>query len=359
MTPQTKAPQASDAETPRGGPLYRVAIVGAASLKGKEVAEVLGERNFPSVDIKLLDDDESLGQLEAVQDEVSFIQKLRAEEFDHVDFTFFACDAESTRNSWQTAQKAGSAIIDLSYALEDEPGASVRSPWLERQLGSVSPPELQPGPAVVAHPAAVVLGLLLLRVQKAVKLSGIVSTVLEPASEHGQKGMDELHEQTVNLLSFQQLPKAVFDTQVAFNLVSRYGEQSHPSLMSIEERVLKHYARITNNSVPMPSLLLIQAPTFHGHAFALHLEMEDAIGIEVLSRALAGEHVTVVQRAEEGPSNVSAAGQGDILVSVVPDPTRPNAAWLWATADNLRVAAATAVECAEGIAATRPRGSIQ
>ena len=76
----------------RGADLYRVAIVGAASLMGKEIAEVLRDRNFPAVDIRLLDDDESLGQLEAVGDEVSFIQSVRAEQFERVDFTFFASD---------------------------------------------------------------------------------------------------------------------------------------------------------------------------------------------------------------------------------------------------------------------------
>ena len=54
-------------DTMRAKP-YRVAIVGAASLRGKEVAEVLNDRNFPAVDVKLLDDDESLGQLETMGD---------------------------------------------------------------------------------------------------------------------------------------------------------------------------------------------------------------------------------------------------------------------------------------------------
>src|SRR5437773_10908646 len=62
---------------------------GAATLKGKEIAEVLSDRNFPSADIKLLDDDESLGQLETAGEEISFIQSVRAEQFEHVDFTFF------------------------------------------------------------------------------------------------------------------------------------------------------------------------------------------------------------------------------------------------------------------------------
>ena len=154
-------------EPVRAAGLYRLAIVGAGTLKGKEVAEVLGDRNFPSLDIKLLDDNDSLGQLESVGDEVSFIHSVRSEQFEKVDFTFFASDQECTRQNWKNAHAAGSAIVDLSYALEDEPDADVKSPWIQRQLGQALTPELQPGPAVVAHPAAVVLALLLLRLKKA------------------------------------------------------------------------------------------------------------------------------------------------------------------------------------------------
>ena len=102
----------------------------------------------------------------------------------------------------------------------------------------------------------------MLRLKKAGAVKRVVATVFEPASEHGQKGMDELHEQTVNLLSFQQLPKKVFDTQVAFNMVTRYGEQSVPALNTVEHRVLKHYQRIAGKDAPALSLLLVQAPIF-------------------------------------------------------------------------------------------------
>ena len=166
--------------------LYRAAIVGAASLKGKEVAELLNERNFPAADIRLLDDDESMGQLEAMGDEISFIQRVRAEQFEHVDFTFFASDQDSTRRSWKDARDAGSAIIDLSSVLENEPGATVRSLWIERERGEVAPPELQPGPCVTAHPIAVILALMLLRAKKAGVIRRAVATLFEPASEHGR-----------------------------------------------------------------------------------------------------------------------------------------------------------------------------
>jgi aspartate-semialdehyde dehydrogenase len=359
MSSNFKSVPTAHADPVRAANLYRLAIVGAGTLRGKEVAEVLGDRNFPSLDIKLLDDNESLGKLESVGDEVSFIQSVRAEQFEKIDFTFFASDQECTRQNWKKAQKAGSAIVDLSYALEDEPDANVKSPWIQRQLGQMLTPELQPGPAVVAHPAAVVLALLLLRIQKRGAVKRVVANVFEPASEHGQKGMDELHEQTVNLLSFQPLPKKVFDAQVAFNMVARYGEQSVQSLAAVERRVLKHYKRIAGKDAPLPTLLMVQAPIFHGYALSLHVEMEKLVEIDAISKALAGEHVTLTGLAEESPSNVNAAGQGDVLVSIQPDANLANGLWLWASADNLRIAAATAVECAENMAATRPKGKIQ
>jgi aspartate-semialdehyde dehydrogenase len=347
------------AHTEPAAGLFRVAIVGAGTLKGKEIAEVLDQRNFPASDIKLLDDDESLGQLEAVKDEVTFIQNVRAEQFEHVDFTFFAADAECTRKNWKRVQQTGSAIVDLSYALEGEPGATLRAPWVERQLGQTSTPELQPGPAVVAHPAAVALALMLVRLQSASPVKHAVATVFEPVSEHGQKGMDELHEQTVNLLSFQQLPKALFDVQVAFNMVSRYGAESTASLNSVAQRIVKHYRNLVGRHAPVPSLQVLQAPVFHAYAFSLNVQFEGFADAKLISGALAGEHVSVVQSSEESPNNVNAAGQSDILVSLSGDESDPDRAWIWGAFDNLRVAATTAVECAESMAASRPRGQIQ
>jgi len=342
------------------GQLYRAAIVGAATLKGKEVAEMLNERNFPAIDVRLLDDDESIGQLEATGDEINFIQSVRAEQFTNVDFTFFAADAECTRQNWKRARDAGSAIIDLSGALEDEPGATVRSIWVERERGQIWQPDLQPAPCIVAHPAAVGLALLLLRARKAGTIRSAAATVFEPASEQGQKGMDELHQQTVNLLSFQTLPKDVFDTQVAFNMVARYGPNSKLSLDSLEARVRRHYQKIAGAGAPQPALMVVQPPVFHGHALAIFLEMEQPVDQEKLEHALSGDHITLAGVGEDShPSNVNTAGQANILVSLKAEVSRPNGIWLWAATDNLRVAAITALECAESMIATRPVGKIQ
>ena len=80
-----------------------------------------------------------LAQLEAVGEEPTFIQSVLPEHLENVDFTFFASDENFTRRSWQMARKAGSDIIDLSYALENEKGVLLRAPWIERELNI--PPE--------------------------------------------------------------------------------------------------------------------------------------------------------------------------------------------------------------------------
>ena len=72
-----------------------------------------------------------------------------------------------------------------------------------------------------------------------------------------------------------------------------------------------------------------------------------------------GDHVTLASGADDAPTNVNAAGQAGIQVVVTPDANQPNGFWLWAASDNLRIAAASAVECAESMAAARPRGKIQ
>jgi aspartate-semialdehyde dehydrogenase len=104
---------------------------------------------------------------------------------------------------------------------------------------------------------------------------------------------------------------------------------------------------------------VLQAPIFHGHAVSLNVQLDRAADLAQISSALAGEHVSLTPSSEEAPNNVNAAGQGDILVSLTPDAADPNSLWLWATSDNLRVAASTGVELAESMAAARPRGKIQ
>jgi aspartate-semialdehyde dehydrogenase len=284
---------------------------------------------------------------------------VTADQLEKMDFTFFASDEKFTREHWKLARDAGSAIVDLSYAMDSEPGVPVSSPWIARELGASSGLDLESSAVVVAHPAAVTLALLALRARKAGVLRRMAVTVFEPVSEQGRRGMDELHEQTVNLLSFQSMPTAVFDSQVAFNMLARYGKSSERSLEASERRIIAHLRNLVGDRIPLPALALVQAPVFHAHTFSLYIELEESVSVGDFSRALAGEHVQLARGPEEAPSNVNVAGKDDIMVAVRRDAASERGFWIWAAVDNLRLSAITAVDCASSLAAVRPHGKVQ
>ncbi|HEX3941034.1 MAG TPA: Asd/ArgC dimerization domain-containing protein [Acidobacteriaceae bacterium] len=341
---------------------YRIAIVGAASLRGKELNEALTESAFAGSDFLLLDDQQALGRLETVGDEVSFIQGITPDSFDRVDFTFFAEDAAVTQLHWQNALRAGSSIVDLSYALEGEAGVLVRAPWIDEDTPVSAAPGLQTPAIVSAHPAALALALLLGRVQAAGAIDHVSATVLEPASEYGRAAMDELHQQTVALLSFQSLPKSVYDIQVAFNAIVAAGESAKVNLAETEERIRRHYALLAGGRLPRTSLQLVHLPVFHGHCFSIAVHFERPVALEHVEAALSGAHVEIVSGDPDAPSNLSSAGQEEILVRVrsqIASGAPSRTFWLWASTDNLKLAVRNAVECAQEMRGLRPRGVVQ
>ena len=338
---------------------YKIAIVGAASLRGKELNEALSESVFGSSEFLLMDDEGALGQLESVGDEVTFIQRIETGAFANMDFTFFAGSEEVTRKHWKNAHKAGASIIDMSYALESEAKVLVLAPWAQQ---TASTPDLQTPAVVPAHPAAVALALLLQRAKDVAEVRSASATVLEPASEYGRAALDELHQQTVSLLSFQTLPKAIYDAQVAFNLLPSLGEAAKIHLGASEARIRRHYAGLSDGKLPEAAIQLLHAPVFHGYGISLALELSEPVSMEHLEAALNGEHVDVVLGDSDPPSNLSSAGQDDILVRVRTADGSELATrhfWVWAGFDNLKLAAVNALACAQELRRLRPHGKVQ
>lgn len=341
--------------------MYKIAIAGASTLLGRELKDALSESPLAAANFLLLDEEEAQGQLDQVGDEVTFVRAIEADSFERADFTFFAGTEALTRKHWRTALRAGSTVLDLSGALDQETGVLVRAPWLGSEVTTV---DLFTPAVVPAHPAALALALLLERLQLAAPLRFAAATLLEPASAFGRAAMDELHQQTVSLLSFQTLPRAVFDAQVAYNLLGGLGESSTINLGAEEARIRRHYAALGDGRWPALALQVIQAPVFHGHAFSIAVELERAVDISALEEVLSGDHVDLVLEDTDSPSNLAATGQNDLLVRLRPEregrnPNQASRIWLWAASDNLRLHAQNAVECALDLRRLRPAGTVQ
>ena len=341
--------------------MYKIAIVGASTLLGRELKEALSDSPLAGASFSLLDENEALGQLDQVGDEVTFVQAIEPDAFDHVDFTFFCGAEDLTRKHWKDALRAGSTVLDLSGALDQESGVLVRAPWVAREEVNA---DLFTPAIVPAHPAALALALVAERLQETAAVRSVAATLLVPASEFGRAAMDELHQQTVNLLSFQALPRAAYDAQVAFNLLSGLGESAMTRLSAVETRVRRHFHALSGNRWQQVALQVIHAPVFHGHTFAIAVELERALEISALEETFNGDHLDLVLEDTDSPSNLAATGQNDVLVRLRPEPTLRNPSetsrlWIWAASDNLRMFALNAVECAMELRKLRPQGTVQ
>lgn len=325
---------------------YRVAIVGATSLRGKELKELLAASPLPVEKLTLLDDDEALGQLTDYQGEPTVVQTIAPETFQAGEVVFFASTTpDFTRKHWRRAAAADAVIIDLSHALLEEPRAAVRAAFLpNNEYGSVLRWVVSP------HPAVLVLLALLRPLDARFGLVRAVANVFEPVSECGTAALDELREQTARLLSFQKFPRAIFDAQLAFNLLAGYGSQSQLRLDQVESVVARELERCAPALAARTALRFLQAPVFHGLALSLWVDFQQMPELAAVETALAGTHVHVVRQDVTVPAITDSAGREDILVGpVVGDHSHTSAVWLWAVADNLRLAARNALELAEAL----------
>ncbi len=320
-----------------------IALVGGDTLLGREVRDVLASA-APGLDLKLVaGDEEEAGTLTEQAGEPAVVGGLDEESLRGASAVLLAASPELSRKVLQ--MNLAAPLIDLTYAAEDDPRARLRAP-------AVEPAGFETNAAVyvIAHPAAIALALLLNPLHVRYRVRSAVVQILEPASERGAKGIEELQQQTVGLLSFKPLPKAIFDAQLAFNMLARYGEEAPASLEDVELRIERHLATLLANSsrAPMPSLRLAQAPVFHGYSFSLWVDFEENPGVAELEKALAGTGVDVRGEDLEPPNNVGIAGAGGIAVGAIAlDRNHPSACWIWTAADNLRLTAENAVAVAE------------
>jgi aspartate-semialdehyde dehydrogenase len=341
----------------KSGNSYRIAIVGASSLLGKELKQVLEDRRFPAIDIELLDTSVMAGTLTEAAGEPTFIRAIDEDSFEGARFAFFTGNAADTEQNWRAAQRAGATVIDLTGC----PAVSPSSTWIPT-LTSVLPPTHGNGSgtaqnyAISSPSAAVIIACTLAAGLAPFHPQRTIALLFPPVSERDQAGIDELESQTASLLSFREIGRQVFDAQVAFNLLAQYGAASKPRLADIRAAVAREAAAYLDGRVPVPAIQLLQAPVFYGYAFAAYADLGTATAAassEAISASFASVGVKIPAPDDPAPDNVSVAGESHIqLGQIAADPNIAGGVWLWGVADHLRLAAANAVRIAEEMIAT-------
>jgi len=335
----------------------RVAIVGASSLRGKELKLVLEERNFPAGDIILLDEPVAAGTLTEAGGEPAFIRALDENSFESAQFAFFTGSTRDAEQNWQSAQRSGATVIDMTGALLAAGKATSWIPSLDSVLlprpGASASAAGKGGAMAYSSPSPGTIIACTVAAGLAKFSPSRVAIVLNlPVSERDQAGVDELESQTTNLLSFRPIDQAVFDTQVAFNMLAAFGENSKPSLADSRAAIARNVEHSLAGRATAPAIQIVQAPVFYGCAFNAFAEFAAPLSGEQLAAGLVPLGVRVSGLGELTPSNVSVVGEAEIHMGrIEADPSVPNGVWLWGVADNLRLAAVNAVRIAEALVA--------
>jgi aspartate-semialdehyde dehydrogenase len=326
----------------------RLAIAGASSLPGRELKQLLEASRFASSDIRLVDEELAAGTLTEVAGEPTIIQGAEDDSFEGVQIAFFTGSAAFAQRYADSAIRAGARFVDLSGGLA---GLSRARPWIASLDAVLAPPGpidpsedrvfLSPStPAIVACTVSAAL---------APFLAGrLMFVFFQPVSEAGQPGVEELESQTSKLLSFQPIGEEVFDAQVAFNLLERFGAASSENLSSVRRRVSDEAQMYLHGRTVVPAIQLVHAPVFYSYAFTAYAEFAARPDAPALGQALERAGVHIPGPDDPVASNLAVAGENRIFMSLpARDPHVPGGFWLWGAADNFRLSAFNAVRIAE------------
>ncbi len=321
----------------------RIVIAGACSLLGVELKSLLEESRFAAADFRLVDEEFAAGTLTEAAGEATVIRPVEEDCFDRANIIFFTGSATFTKTNLALAQHSEAIIVDLSGALASDPNAALFFSNLEllQPKTALSSKKLFLIPSAAAM-AAAALSLALARFAP----EHLSFFALQPVSESGKKGIEELEQQTGQLLSFQSVGSRVFDTQVGFSLLDRFGAGSKENLSAARERLRAEISAILAPDTIAPAAQLIHAPVFYGTAFSLSARLASAADVAQLSSAAKSAGLDICQDSASG--NLSAAGESVIQLGVPEkDSFVHDAWWFWGAADNIRLPAFNAVKIAE------------
>ncbi|MEM7442452.1 MAG: aspartate-semialdehyde dehydrogenase [Pseudomonadota bacterium] len=330
---------------------YRVAVIGATGNVGREVLQILAEREFPVDDVIALASEKSAGrEVSFGDDETLKVKDLATFDFRGVDIALSSPGASVSAEFSPRAAKAGCVVIDNTSHFRMDPDVPLVVPEVNR--GAISGYGRR---NIIANPncSTIQMVVALKPLHDFATIRRAVVATYQSVSGGGRACMDELFNQTRGIYVNDPVVKENFTKQIAFNVIPHCDKFMDDGLTKEEWKMVVETKKILDPKIKM-SVTCVRVPVFIGHSEAINLEFEDPISTEEAREALrAAPGVVVVDhRADEGyVTPVESAGEDAVYVSRVrEDPTLENGLSLWVVSDNLRKGAAlNAVQIAEAL----------
>ncbi|WP_323784291.1 aspartate-semialdehyde dehydrogenase [Thalassovita sp.] len=328
---------------------YKIAVVGATGNVGREMLNILDERQFPVDEIVALASRKSLGT------DVSFGDKtLKTKDLDTFDFTgwdiaLFAVGSEATKKYAPKAAAAGCVVIDNSSLYRYDPDVPLIVPEVNPQAvhgyakkNIIANPNCSTAQMVVA----------LKPLHDRAKIKRVVVSTYQSVSGSGKEAIDELWNQTKGMyVPGQEVEPSVYPKQIAFNVIPHIDVFLDDGSTKEEWKMVAETKKIIDPSIKVTATC-VRVPVFVGHSEAVNVETEDFLdedeardilrespGIMVIDKREDGGYVTPVECVGDYATFISRLRQ---------DSTIDNGLNFWCVSDNLRKGAAlNAVQIAE------------
>ncbi|WP_170761145.1 aspartate-semialdehyde dehydrogenase [Ruegeria lacuscaerulensis] len=328
---------------------YRVVVVGATGNVGREMLNILAERQFPVDELAALASRRSLGTEVSFGDTTLTTKDLDTFDFTGWDMALFAVGSEATKVYAPKAAAAGCVVIDNSSLYRYDPDIPLIVPECNPQAihdyknkNIIANPNCSTAQMVVA----------LKPLHDRARIKRVVVSTYQSVSGAGKEGMDELWDQTKAVYNpTTEVEPKKFQKQIAFNVIPQIDVFMEDGSTKEEWKMVVETKKIVDPSIKVTATC-VRVPVFVGHSEAVNIEFEEFLD-EDEARDILREApgIMVIDKREPGGyvSPIECAGDFATFISRIrQDSTVENGLNLWCVSDNLRKGAAlNAVQIAE------------
>lgn len=329
--------------------MRKLAVIGATGNVGREILNILSERNFPAEEIVAVASRESLGKEVSFGPNISLkIQALDLYNFKDTDIALFATDSKIAKEFVPKAAVAGCVVIDNSSYFRMNKDVPLIVPEVNAdKLINYERSNIIANPNCVVTQTVPVLNIL----ENIAPIKRIVITTFQSVSGAGKEAMDELYRQTKGVFMFQQVEPKNFTKQIAFNIIPHIDSFASNGYTQEELKIIQEIKKIMDLDISITATCT-RVPVFIGHMVSANIEFEDKIDLtEVQTKLASAEGIELLDKMEDGgyATPIDCVGEDNIFVSRIrQDLSVEHGINLCIIADNLRKGAAlNAVQIAE------------
>jgi aspartate-semialdehyde dehydrogenase len=331
---------------------YRVGVVGATGAVGREMIKVLDERDFPVAELRLFASPRSAGESLVFRGESIEVEVLGDEAPTGLDIALFSAGGGLSRQMAEAFAANGAVVIDNSSAWRMDARVPLVVPEVNGQMAFAA--LSKPGIGIIANPncSTIQLVVALQPLHEAFGLDHVIVSTYQSVSGAGNKGIQELSDQTVALFNNGEATPKVMPHPIAFNCIPHIGPFKDNGYTEEEWKLVAESRKILGLEHLKVTPTAVRVPTFACHAESVRVRVNRKISLKEARAALyQAEGITLQDRPaeDEYPLGLALAGTDDVYVGRLrEDPWDDQALNLWVVADNLRKGAAlNAVQIAE------------